>query len=156
MVATTTEFSDLAKRLGNDFPELNFTPGDNFHWSAQQKTVFYPLSSTKHAPQLLHEAAHGILGHFAYSRDLELLKLEREAWNKAIELSKRYGVKISDDLIEDSLDTYREWLHARSTCPNCARNGLQDSPRTYRCVVCLKRWRVNDARVCGLKRSEIT
>ncbi len=155
MAATTTAFKSLVKRLKNDFPSLIFAPGDDFHWSAAQNTVFYPDSDIEYAPQLLHEAAHGALGHSTYSRDLDLLKLEREAWNKASELAKHYDVDMSDDTIEDSLDTYREWLHARSTCPTCGKTGVQVSPSTYNCVACLERWRTNDARTCGLRRTKI-
>ena len=155
MAATTTASNNLVTRLATDFPKITFTPGDDFHWSPEQQTVFYDLSQPYYAPQLLHEAAHGALGHSTYSRDLDLLKLEREAWNKASELAKHYDVDMSDDTIEDSLDTYREWLHARSACPTCGKTGVQVSPSTYNCVACLERWRTNDARTCGLRRTKI-
>ncbi|NCU29868.1 hypothetical protein EOL73_02480 [Candidatus Saccharibacteria bacterium] len=155
MVATTTAFSDLVNQLQNNFVDLKFALGSDFSWSADQKTVYYPRSTMQHAPQLLHEAAHGILGHSTYSRDLDLLKLEREAWSKAIELSKQYNIVISEDTVEDALDTYRDWLHARSSCPNCGKTGVQASAKLYKCVICPQSWRANDARTCGLKRTKL-
>lgn len=155
MAATTTAFSDLVKRLQSDYTDLAFVIGDDFHWSAKQKTVFYPQCSMQYAPQLLHEVAHGVLGHSTYTRDLDLLKLEREAWRKALELAKGYGIEISEDTVEDALDTYRDWMHARSTCPSCNKTGIQVSVDRYRCVVCPQTWRTNNARTCGLKRTKI-
>lgn len=155
MVATTMEFNDLVKRLSSDFPKLKFVQGDDFHWSASTSTVHFYDSSTQNTPLLLHEASHGILGHESYHRDIELLKLEREAWNKANELSILYGVKISEDTVEDALDSYRNWLHTRSICPACSKNGVQIAYNTYACVVCSSRWKVNEARTCGLRRTRV-
>jgi hypothetical protein len=155
MAVTTTAFNDLLARLRSDFPGLTFTQGDTFHWSPDEKTVYYPPNYAENAPQLLHEAAHGVLGHRQYENDLGLIKLEREAWNKATALGASYGISFDPEEIEDALDSYREWLHARSTCPRCHQNGLQTTPDTYACLICDQQWHVNDARTCGLKRTKI-
>ncbi len=155
MAATTTASNNLVTRLATDFPKITFTPGDDFHWSPEQQTVFYDLSQPYYAPQLLHEAAHGILGHDRYMYDIDLIKLERAAWEKAQELALLYGIAIPEDNIEEALDTYRDWLHARSTCPQCGLGGIQQRSGDYTCPVCAQRWRVNDARTCGLKRTKL-
>lgn len=155
MAATTTVFSDLLKRLTTDFPALTFQPGATFHWSTRDSTVYYADLNTIHAPLLLHEASHGILGHDGYQYDLDLIKLERAAWNKALELGQTYGVRIGEATIEDALDTYRDWLHERSRCPNCGQNGIQNKAATYECLICRQEWRVNDAKNCGLKRIKL-
>lgn len=154
MAATTTAFNNLLKKLRKDHSSLTFEPGDDFRWTPSTKTVYY-LAEVDDPATLLHEAAHGALGHVSYVGDVELLHLEREAWNKAIELGKAYDVIISEEEVEDALDTYRGWLHARSLCPSCQQNGVQKSENLYLCLVCNQQWKVNDARHCGLKRLKI-
>lgn len=153
MDATTTPSTpsktNLVTRLEVDFPLITFAHGEQFKWSPKTQTVFYADGDI---PSLLHELSHAILGHNDYARDIELIALERAAWDKAVELAAVYGVKIDDNQVEDHLDTYRDWLHARSTCPNCTAIGFQIKKSTYQCPACTHRWRVNDARICGLKR----
>jgi hypothetical protein len=78
--------------------------------------------------------------------------MERAAWEKAGELAPTYEVTIQPDLVEQQLDTYRDWLHDRSVCPNCEANGVQTDVNHYRCLTCDDTWRVNDARRCALRR----
>ena len=78
--------------------------------------------------------------------------MERQAWDKAIDLADTYDAHIDDSIIETTLDSYRDWLHARSTCPTCSATGLQVKNRTYNCPVCHGQWRVNEARICALRR----
>jgi hypothetical protein len=122
------------------------------HWSSAEQTVYYG----KNTAELLHELGHALLDHKDFIQDIELLHIERDAWEKARQLAPQYKVKIDDDLIETALDGYRDWLHARSLCPRCHQTGLQDSQTLdYYCVNCNARWQVNDARSCGLKRRMI-
>lgn len=79
--------------------------------------------------------------------------MERDAWNRAkTQLGPQYAVDIKDSAIEQALDSYRDWLHARSTCPNCTATGFQTKKQHYSCLACGEKWRVNEARLCGLKR----
>ena len=156
MAATTTVFSDLLRQLQTDWPLLTFAPGDISRWSSETATVHYNAQEDHSAVTLLHETAHGLLGHTSYDYDIDLIKLERAAWHKATELGKHYGVDIDDNTIELALDSYRDWLHARSTCPTCGRNGAQTNEHQYTCLVCEAHWHVNDARNCGLKRRKLT
>jgi len=127
-------------------------PGEQFKWSPGKQTVFYADGDDA---QLLHELGHGLLDHSDYARDVELITLERAAWDKALEIAANYAVTIDDEQIEAHLDTYRDWLHARSTCPKCTAVGFQIKKATYQCPACGNQWRVNDARICGLKRYTI-
>ena len=76
------------------------------------------------------------------------------AWDKALQLAPEYDVAITDELIEESLDTYRDWLHSRSLCPHCNATGVQTATRHYQCLACHHAWRVNEARTCALRRYE--
>lgn len=156
MVAITMpSIHSLLKQLRNDHPNIHFARGDDFHWSAQTKTLFYTDSESSQA-FILHELAHAILNHSDYSRDIELVRYERDAWQLAVDtLAKTYSVTIPNDTVQDNLDTYREWLHARSTCTTCAATGIQNTKNTYTCPVCRNVWKVNEARNCQLRRYSI-
>jgi len=143
----------LAQRLKSDYPQFNFKQADDYLWSPTNQTVYYAY--TDQDELLMHELAHGLLGHTEYHHDVELVAIERSAWDKALELAENYNVSITDGLIESTLDSYRDWLHARSTCPACSATGLQIKKQTYRCPACQHTWRVNEARVCALRRFSV-
>jgi len=146
----------LIKKLSLDYPEFGFDTADEFLWSANKKTVFYNPKLPHSREYTLHELSHALLGHSEYKRDIELIKLERDAWEYAkTELAPRYGVNISEDTIQDNLDTYRDWLYARSTCPECRTTGIETKTQNYRCLACGAIWRVNEARICALRRYSI-
>ena len=154
MAATTTEFNSLLQALRVDFPHVTYSVGDGFYWSPASQTVYFQVNGSD-AVTLLHETAHAILGHTSYSKDIDLIHLERDAWNKTVQLGSQYTVSIDISVVEEALDTYRDWLHARSLCPNCKQNGIQTDQTTYSCVLCDQCWLVNDARSCGLRRHKI-
>lgn len=142
---------DLVEKLKHDFPDIKFEKGDNFYWSPKKQTVVYAGGSTQ--PEistwtLLHELSHGILGHKNYASDFELMQLEVEAWQHAKKLAKNYDVKISPEHIQDCLDTYRDWLHRRATCPNCSTVSAQEDVKTYKCINCSTIWNVSASRFC--------
>ena len=146
----------LKNKLAEHFADLNFQEGEDFLWNPSTKTVTYADDSVDGPALILHETAHALLNHRGYSRDIELIKIERQAWDYAKdELALKFNVKIDDNLIENSLDSYRTWLHKRSTCPSCGLTGIQESRQTYRCISCRSRWSVNEARTCQLKRTKI-
>lgn len=151
MAATTTpSMSSLVSLLKKRYPEFDFQTGERFAWNPIDSIVLFETAGSP--ARLLHELGHAILGHQSYQRDVELVKMESEAWQKATELAPTYAVELKPDDIAEHMDSYRDWLHARSTCPTCGANGLQVDNSHYRCIECQTTWRVNEARTCGLKR----
>lgn len=145
--------NSLIKQLQTDYPTITFTPSDDFKWSTQQGVIFYNPSAPHAEAFCLHELSHAILEHYSYKKDVELLQHERNAWEYAQRvLSDQYNVIIDEETTQNSLDTYRDWLHARSTCPSCGATGVQVAIRDYKCIACSNAWRVNEARICALKR----
>ncbi len=141
----------LLATLQKDFPHLTFAPAEIFSWSSRKQTVNYAVapSDPVHAVwSLLHEMGHALLEHTTYQTDFELVKLEAAAWDKAARLGKKYGHLIDMDHIQDCLDTYRDWLHQRSTCPTCTITSLQKDMHTYSCYNCNTEWRVSRTRLC--------
>ena len=133
-------------------PAVTFEPGASFFWSPKHRTITYKDDAANNQPQdawaLLHEAAHAVLDHQKYQSDLDLLLLEVAAWHKAKDLAKDLGITIDEDHIQDCLDTYRDWLHQRATCPRCSTVSLQKSPQAYHCHNCAATWRVSASRFC--------
>lgn len=142
---------ELLARLQTDFPKIGFAASDIFSWSSRKQTVNYAVAPTDpvHAIwSLLHEMGHALLKHTTYQTDFELVKLEAAAWDKAARLGKKYGHVIDGDHIQDCIDTYRDWLHQRSTCPRCTITSLQKDMHTYCCYNCNTEWRVSRTRLC--------
>jgi hypothetical protein len=156
MAVIIMQLTALSHQIFADFPKYTFIKGDDFHWSASQAAIFYPhLSSPEDIWSLLHEIGHGELGHQTYGLDIELVGLEVDAWDYAIkQLAPNYGLIVDEDYLQDHLDTYRQWLHARSTCPECGQNGLQ-TKNTYSCINCRCLWRANEALMCNLRRIKL-
>lgn len=145
--------------IKHDFPDLHFEKGPVFAWNSESRTIFYKNTlSHQDFVQLLHEIAHAQLNHKTYQRDIQLIDMERAAWEYAVaNLAPKYNLKLSmnDAIVQDFLDSYRDWLHQRSLCPECGAVGLQAAAATYQCLNCQTRWRVNQAKSCQLKRYQI-
>jgi hypothetical protein len=145
----------FVKQLAERFPELTFEPGDQFLWSPATSSVHYrATTNATDVWSLLHETSHGLLGHANFASDFELLSLESAAWARAEELAALLELEpIDREYIEDCLDTYRDWLHRRCTCPVCGQESLQTDPRAYRCLNCSQTWQVTQNRHCRLYRA---
>lgn len=151
---TMHSMNSLLSQLKTDYPDWKFEPGSQFMWSGSSQTIHYQEDDDP--AYLLHETAHATLGHSTYDRDIDLIKMERDAWHIAVnDLAPKYDITIDSRLVQANLDTYRDWLHARSLCPNCSSNGFQQKRSIYSCPACMTKWRVNEARTCGLKRYKI-
>jgi len=139
------EFID---RLAKDYPDYKFIPGSQEHWSPRTNTITYKTGDSLRELRYgtLHELAHAQLAHKNYQSDFELLQMEAEAWELAAKLGRKYGVRISDDHIQNCLDTYRDWLHRRSTCPECGLHVLQQDAGSYHCFNCQTTWKVSSGR----------
>ncbi|MBI1952281.1 ImmA/IrrE family metallo-endopeptidase [Candidatus Saccharibacteria bacterium] len=145
-ISTTTKkfINDLTK----DYPGFKIERGKQEHWSPKNNTISFNPDQTPERIRfgILHELAHALLGHATYQSDFELLKMESEAWHLASKIGIKYGVTISEDHIQNCLDTYRDWLHRRSQCPACSMHVLQDSASIYKCFNCASVWQVSSAR----------
>jgi hypothetical protein len=145
MNTTNSKVKTFVHRLAHDYPAFKFEPGKQEHWSPKDSTI---TCDPKQPPVklrygLLHELAHAILAHSTYRSDFELLQLESKAWDLAAKIGHKYGVSIDEEHIQRCLDTYRDWLHARSTCPTCGTHVLQQDANTYHCFNCQTNWRVS-------------
>lgn len=150
MLSTTL----LATRISNDFPHLQLEASNECKWLPASNTIRYdPREEPAH---LLHELSHALLEHAAYQRDITLLEMERDAWEHAKKQAINYNFSINETLIQDALDTYRDWLHSRSICPDCSATGIQTKKYQYKCFACGATWKVNDARICALRRYKIS
>jgi len=151
----------LAKKLKNKaahYPHLSrlvLHKDETFGWNHTACAIYYNPTAGGAEYYLLHEFGHAVLQHSDFSHDIDLLKMERAAWEEAKKIGDSYGITIPEDAIEDALDTYRDWLHNRSACPTCAATGIQVAPFTYQCTACHSQWRVNEARTCSLRRYPI-
>lgn len=150
---TTPPLTPDIRRLISAFPDITFIDGAEFRWDPTRTTIEYVSDDPHGIERLLHEVAHAHLGHNQFSRDVELITLERDAWHYATAtLAPIFHIEINANLIEDDLNTYRDWLHARSTCPTCNATGIQTGASNYTCVACRTTWKVNQAISCGLRR----
>lgn len=148
----------LLTRIQRDYSDIHFSKAELFKWSPSEKTVYFCISdfsNEEEISQFFHELAHAVLSHQEYRYDIELLQIETAAWYKGIELAENYDIKLNVAYAEECIDTYRQWLHSRSTCPDCHQNGVQKSKNTYQCINCRCSWRVNGAKLCSLKRYKL-
>lgn len=168
MPSTTLLIDELLANLQQQFPHLTFSVGKSFSWSPETQEIFYDekqrtINNKRGQWSLLHETGHALLEHKTYKADLELLRLEVAAWEKAKELAEQFSIEIDEDHIQDCLDTYRDWLYRRSICPTCTTKCLQQSDyKHYRCHNCHTAWKVSPSRFCrpyratkGLQRSAV-
>lgn len=153
-VTTTAQLNSIVDQVIADHPQVAFQKADVARWSSSEKTVYYQnVDALSDMYLFFHELGHGLKRHRDYDQDIELLKIENEAWQQAAETALKYGYTIGNDTIDEALNTYREWLHARSRCPTCTQPGVQQKTSgLYTCLLCRTSWLTNDARRCGLKR----
>jgi hypothetical protein len=142
------------KSIIDDYATLDFVEDNIYYWSPKNREVHYAgnMSSETDIWKLLHEIGHALLDHKRFKLDIELLHLEIAAWEQAKIIAQNYGVQISEDHIQDCLDTYRDWLYRRSICPNCMNTCTQDRASTYVCFNCNNSWQVSTSRTCRTYR----
>ena len=123
----------LAKVRG-DYPFLRVVTGKRFSFRPP-KTVVYDKNSSN-SLLFLHEVGHALCGRYDFKTEIERLRIEVLAWEKARELCSLYGIVVDEDLIERELDTYRDWLHQKSRCPRCGLTRFQTPDKTFYCPQC--------------------
>ena len=137
--------ASLLQHLKKDFPDLSFKSGSGFSWSALKATITYnssQLTTDDGLWALFHELGHAELQHSNFDDDFTLLTLEVAALRQAKVIVTRYGLAIDEEHIQDCLDTYRDWLHARAKCPACGVVSLQGKNYVYNCPNCKTSWKV--------------
>ena len=141
-------------KLKIKYPYITFVKGSSFVWSPSTQTITYGTETNiNHAIwALIHEVAHADLHHAHYKNDLNLIMLESAAWNRAKEIAASIDIVIDEDHIQDCLDTYRDWLHKRSSCPACDVVSLQTEDSTYACFNCRTEWKVPASPLCRVSR----
>ena len=145
----------MVKNIMADHRQFTFTPATEFRWSPSNDTIYFSKDMTTSKSglwSLLHELGHATLGHKDFSSDIELIKIERAAWDKALLIAGNYGLTIDNDYIEDCMDTYRTWVSRRSRCPVCNHAGLQHANTEYSCINCGTTWQVSASQTCKVVR----
>lgn len=148
----------MINQLVKNYPDYSFKKSDVFFFSPETKTIFYDSSRTRTDEgklSLLHELGHAILGHKTYDHDIDLLGYELAAWKTAQTLALEYSLDIEQDYVEGCLDSYRDWLRRRSTCPECSFVCFQTSHLTYDCFNCGCSWKVSSSQICRIQRTKI-
>ena len=125
---------DLVAQLKADYPYYHFKNGKKYAFRYPKSIMIGPKEPFWEL-LILHELSHALLGHRDFALDIERLKMENQAWEKAKELANRYNIEINEDYIQDQLDTYRDWLHKKSRCPSCGLTRFQDKDG-YHCPRC--------------------
>jgi hypothetical protein len=150
----------LVANLQRDYPQLSLRTESSFYWSATTEQIFYDVRDQTIFGKwsLLHEVGHALLSHNHFQLDLQLLQYELAAWEYAKTLGQRYELAAQEDYIQDCLDSYRDWLHKRATCPTCGTTSIQSdvSPQKYYCFNCHRQWQVGSSRLCRIYRRRIS
>jgi hypothetical protein len=142
-----------------NFTDQTFVPGRYFMWSPAARTITFDsrrINTNNGRLALLHELGHARLGHRIYKYDMELLRMEMEAWEVARELAPKFGVKINEAHIASTIASYDDWLTKRATCPDCNNFSLQRGRDSYGCFVCGAKWVVNWRKDRRVKRTVIS
>lgn len=142
---------NLLKQLQRDYQEIKFIKGKTNVWSPKTKEIYYSAPISKYS--LLHELGHALQKHTTYKLDIQLIKLEADAWQEAQKIAQNYNLKISQSYINNCMNTYKDWLLARSKCPACDLVGLQSIKTLhYNCCNCFLTWSVPFEPKCLVKR----
>ena len=136
---------DFLSDLQLFYPEYRFKPGLRFLFRPPNTIFYEPLDGPfqPFALQLLHELGHAISGHRNFQLSIDRLKIETEAWQAAEkilqihpELVAKYHLSFDQEFAEVHLDTYRRWLHQKTTCKKCGLTMFQDKNQTWYCPHC--------------------
>ena len=127
--------NELLSKIKADYPELKIIKGRKFAFRPPKTIVVGPLEAAS-SLLILHELGHAVLRHKDFGVDVERLKMEMQAWEKARELAKIYEVEFDEEVMQEELSTYRDWLHRKSRCPICGLTRYQKPDGQYCCPKC--------------------
>ncbi len=123
------------ERLIRDFFDFKFVLGAKFSFRPPKTIVIGPPEPFSRL-LVLHELGHAVCGHRDFRMDVTRLKMENQAWEEAKKLAVRYEIEANEDVVQDELDTYRDWLHQKSRCPICGLTRFQTPDSQYHCPRC--------------------
>lgn len=142
------EVEELRVRLEREYGQFRWRRGKKFMFRALRTIVYEEFSGdgvsveelvqgrAEYDLRLLHELGHALLGHRDFGTDLQRLVMERQAWEKAEELCRKYGVAYDEGFMQGELDSYRDWLHVRARCRKCGLTRYQTEDGKYHCPSC--------------------
>ena len=148
MIPSPVDFKNSASQNGYDKDKIDFflaviQDHPDFRFKVGKKFAFRPPRTIIVGPSepfsellFLHEVSHALCKHESFKMDVDRLKMENEAWDKARELAKKYGLTMDEEIIQEELDTYRDWLHQKSRCPRCDLTRYQTPDGLYHCPRC--------------------
>jgi len=133
-------------QLQKDYPDLCFKIGTRFSFRLLKRPVI-TIDKNCHDDinfihQTFHELGHALCRHQNYQTDVERLKIERQAWDRGFQTFTKFQsqhflpISWDETIVENALDTYRDWLHTNSRCKNCGLTCVQTSDGTYHCPRC--------------------
>jgi hypothetical protein len=125
-------------------------------WSPSTQSIHYDTKRIQHPNgkvALLHEIGHARLNHRFYKYDMELLRMEMDAWDIARGLAPQFGLEIDEEHIAQAIASYDEWLSKRATCPDCDNFCLQKDRSKFSCFACGSTWKVNERKDRRVKRT---
>ena len=137
----------LIAAIKEDYPDFTIKQGSRFCWKPPKTIIYEPETAyppAHFALLTLHELGHAVSGHKDYKTTVERLKIESEAWCAARRLFKNYQKRgilpknwtFNEEFIEQELDTYRGWLHLKTTCKTCGLTMYQTKDGTFHCPRC--------------------
>ena len=127
--------AEFLEGLRRDFGEFRFKMGRKFAFRPPKTIVIGPPEPFSEL-LALHEVSHAICKHKTFKMDVERLKMEVQAWEKARELASCYGIEVDEEIVQRELDTYRDWLHQKSRCPKCGLTRFETPDGVYHCPRC--------------------
>lgn len=150
----------FVKKVVQDYPEVKFLWGrKRFSYRLCGKkavpTVFLGEPQPNFGLLALHELGHALCKHKTFVTDVERIKIESAAWERAKTVYLEYRGQAfgpeeevldaelaeilpewDEEVVQEKLDSYRDWLHARSLCKKCGLTCYQTEDQKYHCPRC--------------------
>lgn len=126
---------EIVSRLRVDYPKFRFVDGKKFSFRPPRTIVIGPDEQNSEL-LTLHELGHALSGHKVFKTNVDRLKKEVEAWEMARDLALSYGIEFDEEVMQTELDTYRNWLHQKSRCPECGLTRFETPDGHYHCPRC--------------------
>ena len=131
----STHERNLIKKIVQTHPELTFRRGKRFAFRPPTTVIIGPFEPN-YLLLFCHELGHALCMKHSFATDIERLKIERLAWEEAKKICIQYLIPYDEDFVEDQLDSYRDWLHAKSKCKKCGLTRYQTKNGQYHCPYC--------------------